>query len=150
MLDAAAPGFYLNMHQVLVTRIFMYGKGSENMSRRKRRKSRSAKEEQQKNEKRNGLSLTSFLKSSNLKSMSSQLHDIADHMEKFGEMAEIFTLFESLANTGQSKEKNFNLMNLIKDKDSLNHILQAVMPAIQNHSEEKKVEPINVETFNSK
>ncbi|ATW23387.1 hypothetical protein [Candidatus Formimonas warabiya] len=129
------------------------------MSRHHRHKKRKAKEKEaeeklrlaqeslQKKDK--GFSLTSLFGKVDLKTMSGQLKDIADSMEKFGQIAELLQYADVFVNPKQdgAKGSGFNLMNLLKDGESLNHLMQALAPAFRGESaEEKKVEPINVET----
>ncbi len=101
-----------------------------------------------------GFSLTSLLTKIDLKQMSGQLKDIADGMEKFGQITEIFKYADVFINPkSEIKGKGFNLMNLIKDQDSLGRLFQSFAPNLrdlEDKSEEKRVEPINVETHDLK
>lgn len=99
-----------------------------------------------------GFSLSSLVTNVDFKSLSGQLKDIAGYMEKFGQVTELFQLADVFVNPkqGGSKGQSFNLMNMLKDGDSLNHLFQMLSPtmreAVVETTREKKVEPINVET----
>jgi len=90
------------------------------------------------------------------KTLSGQLRDIAGYMETFGQLTELFQLADVFINPkhGKSKGQSFNLMNMLKDRDSLDQLFQMISPnmreAAMDAVYEKKVEPINVETHNPK
>ncbi|HHT62840.1 MAG: hypothetical protein ACOX4H_12150 [Bacillota bacterium] len=121
------------------------------MSRRRHR--RREKEEKRRHQKGGkGLSLSSLLTTVDFKVLSNQLRDIAGYMETFGQLTELFQLADVFINPkhGKSKGQSFNLMNVLKDKDSLDQLFQMLSPNMRDDvmdtRYEKKVEPINVET----
>lgn len=99
-----------------------------------------------------GFSLSSLITNVDFVNLSGQLKDIAGYMEKFGQITELFQLADVFVNPkqGGSKGQSFNLMNMLKDKDSLNQLFQMISPNMRETMMEtpieKKVEPINVET----
>lgn len=101
-----------------------------------------------------GNPITSVLKNVDLAGLSGQLHGIADHMERFSQ-------FSGLINGGilggLRGGKGINFMNLLKNGDSLNNIVQAFSPILKDSvsteekkGEPKKVSPISVKTRSSK
>lgn len=100
-----------------------------------------------------GFSLSSLISNVDFKNLSGQLKDIAGYMETFSQMTELFQLADVFVNPkqGRAKGQSFNLMNMLKDGDSLNHLFQMLSPTMREAVEtpgEKKVEPINVKTHN--
>lgn len=99
-----------------------------------------------------GFSLSSLITNVDFKTLSGQLKDIAGYMEKFSQVTELFQLADVFVNPkqGGAKGQSFNLMNMLKDKDSLNQLFQMLSPNMRETMMEtpleKKVEPINVET----
>jgi hypothetical protein len=121
--------------------------------RHRRRKSRHKEEELRRSQRSGkGLSLSSLLTNLDFKSLSSQLRDIAGYMETFGQITELFQLADVFINPkhGKSKGQSFNLMSMLKDRDSLDQLFQMLSPnmrdTVMDIPYEKKVEPINVET----
>jgi hypothetical protein len=121
------------------------------MGRRRRRRSRSAgiedtniKQNIQREEESN--SITSLLKKINFRTLSGQLRDISDNLEKIGEISELMEQVDILVKPKQGGQSGFNLMKILQNGDSLNNLLQVILPALRE-SPEKKVEPINVETI---
>ncbi|MGI6686518.1 MAG: hypothetical protein ACOX47_13800 [Bacillota bacterium] len=123
--------------------------------RHKRRKSREREEELRRSQTSGrGLSLSSLITNVDFKTLSGQLRDIAGYMETFSQITELFQLADVFVNPKQGKGKgqSFNLMNMLKDRDSLNQLFQMLSPnlgeTMNDMRYEKKVEPINVETHN--
>jgi len=117
---------------------------------RRRRKKRSAQIEDNKVKQTSGpqgeYSITSLLKKINFTTLGGQLRSIADNMEMFGEMSELMEQVDVFVKPKQSGQKSpFNLGKILQNKESLNHLIQAVMPALQNIPDEKPDDPIVVE-----
>ncbi|MEL7566180.1 MAG: hypothetical protein AAGU27_15010 [Dehalobacterium sp.] len=97
-----------------------------------------------------GFTLSSLLTDLDFKALSGQLKDIAGYIETFNQFKELFRQADvSVPKQDKAKGESFNLINMLKDKDSLNHLLQMFSNTIEepgmNTPSEKKVEPINVE-----
>jgi len=124
--------------------------------RHKKRKKREEEEKLKKaQESAQGFSLSSLLTDLDFKTLSGQLKDIAGYIETFNQFAELFKLADVFVNPkqGTAKGQSFNLVNMLKDKDSLNHLLQMFSTSMQEPGmetpSEKKVEPINVENHHT-
>ncbi|MGI6713354.1 MAG: hypothetical protein ACOX4L_11710 [Bacillota bacterium] len=121
------------------------------MGRRRRRRSRSAGIEdtnikQNIQQEEESSSITSLLKKINFRALSGQLRDISDNLEKIGEISELMEQVDILVKPKQGGQSGFNLFKILQNGDSLNNLLQVILPALRE-SPEKKVEPINVETI---
>lgn len=121
--------------------------------RRKREKEEQLKKAQESTQ---GFSLSSLLTDLDLKALSGQIKNIAGYIETFNQVADLFKLAGTSGNLKQGPEKgqNFNLINVLKDKDSLNSILEMVssnMPeSTIDASTENKAAPLNMEDHPSK
>jgi hypothetical protein len=97
-------------------------------------------------------SLSSLITNVDLKNLSGQLKTIAGYMDKFNQISELFQLADVFINPkqGGGRGQNFNLMQVLKDKDSLDHLVHMISPHMRenmaNSRSEKKVDPIHVET----
>jgi len=99
----------------------------------------------------------SLVKGNNLQGLSGQIHGFANGMEKFGQIASIMGQVGFLGGGG-GPGKGFNFFNILKNGDSLNHLIQAFLPALgvaelaeeEEQREEIKVEPISIETRKKK
>lgn len=124
------------------------------MSHRHKRRKKREREEAVRRTTKSGKShpLSSLITNVDFKALSSQLRDIAGYMETFSQITELFQLADIFVNPkhGKSKGQSFNLMNMLKDRDSLDQLFQMLSPnmrdTVMDTHYEKKVEPINVET----
>lgn len=117
----------------------------------RRRKSKARAEEKalaQQAEKSKGFSLTELLKKTNFRDLSGQLKNVADSMEKIGELVVLMEQVDVLVKPkdGGQVGSPLNIMKMLQNSGSLNHLLQAILPALQNNGSEKIVNPITVET----
>ncbi|MCR6544743.1 hypothetical protein [Dehalobacterium formicoaceticum] len=129
------------------------------MSRRRRRRHQTREREEaqrrpQEQPKNSGRinSLSSLITNVDLRTLSGQLKNVAGYMDKFNQISELFQLADVFVNPkqGGGKGQNFNLMHMLKDKDSLDQLLQMVSPNMRESMTdtkfEKRVDPIHVET----
>lgn len=119
--------------------------------RRRKRKSRAEEKAiaiEQNREKGNGFSLTDLLKKTNFRDLSGQLKNVADSMEKIGELVVLMEQVDVLVKpkSGGLGGSPLNIMKMLQNSGSLNHLLQAILPALRDSGSEKKVNPITVET----
>lgn len=150
--------YLVDGHQIPIKNILFNGEGSEKMGHHRSKKRRKReKEEQLKKAQENtqGFSLSSLLTDLDLKTLSGQIKNIAGYIETFNQVAALFKQADTSVNPkqGQEKGQNFNLINMLKDKDSLNSILEMVssnMPeSAMEASTEKKITPLNMEDHHS-
>ncbi|MDD4753485.1 MAG: hypothetical protein PHT78_09620 [Desulfitobacteriaceae bacterium] len=121
------------------------------MSRHRRRRKKAREEEikalKRSKSKGSNINITDLLKKADLGKLSDQLRNAANGLEKIGELTFLMEEVDILVKPkGASSKSSFNFMKLLTNGNSLNHLLQALMPLFNDSDGEKKVRPLNVET----
>jgi len=77
-------------------------------------------------------SMMSRITNANLGSLSGQLHTVADHLGTFSQIADLMKQYNGLnSGSGPGTGQRFNFINLLKNGNSLNHLLKAFLPAFE-------------------
>ncbi|MGI6066508.1 MAG: hypothetical protein ACOYI2_08465 [Bacillota bacterium] len=121
---------------------------SRHRRRRRKRKSREeAIETALTRSKKSNFNIGDFLRKADFGKLSDQLRSAADGLEKINQLTSLMEEVDILVKPKGSRSKsNFNIMKLLTNGNSINHLLQALMPLLNDSDGEKRVRPLNVET----
>ena len=122
---------------------------SRHRRRRKKAREEAAKALTRSKGKGSNINIGDLLKKADFGKLSDQLRNAADGLEKIGELTFLMEEVDILVKPkGVSSKSSFNIMKLLTNGNSLNHLLHALMPLFNESDGEKKVRPLNVETIN--
>ncbi|MEL7568723.1 MAG: hypothetical protein AAGU27_28185 [Dehalobacterium sp.] len=75
--------------------------------------------------------IVSRITNANLGNLSGQLHTVADHLGTFSQIADFMKQYNGLSGSVPGRGPGLNFMNVLKNGNSINHLLKAFLPAFE-------------------